>query len=147
MEVKPVTSTPPPSSSSVYSKATGTNVADKNGTGSAVPLSQSANQANQVNSSDKGNTDVRRVEQTVSVEKQHQLQRQELEKVVESMEEFVGQLNRGLAFRLDEDSGRQIVTVYDKKSGEIVRQIPDEDLLTLSRQLAAHSGGLFTTQV
>jgi len=75
------------------------------------------------------------------------MQRQQLEKVVERLEEFVGTLNKGLAFRIDEESGRSIVTIYDKSSGAIVRQIPDEDILKLSRQIAPHSGGLVPTQV
>ncbi|KXI24139.1 flagellar protein FlaG [Photobacterium sanguinicancri] len=145
MEIKPVAISQLPSSTSSQHSSSGTNVADKSG--STTPLSQSRHQEQAVKSSDQGKTDVRRVEQTVSLEEKQQIQQQELAKMVESIEEFVGTLNKGLAFRLDEDSGRQIITVYDKKSGEIVRQIPDEDLLSLSRQLATHSGGLFTTQV
>ncbi|MGF1690343.1 flagellar protein FlaG [Photobacterium kagoshimensis] len=145
MEIKPVAMSPLPSSSSAQTPSSGTNVADKSG--STTSLSQTIHQEQAVKSSDQGKTDVRRVERTASLEEKQQIQQQELEKMVESIEEFVGTLNKGLAFRLDEDSGRQIITVYDKKSGEIVRQIPDEDLLSLSRQLATHSGGLFTTQV
>ncbi|KMV29698.1 flagellar protein FlaG [Photobacterium swingsii] len=145
MEIKPVAMSQLPSSTSAQHSSSGTNVADKSG--STASLSQSRHQEQAVKSSDQGKTDVRRVEQTVSLEEKQQIQQQELAKMVESIEEFVGTLNKGLAFRLDEDSGRQIITVYDKKSGEIVRQIPDEDLLSLSRQLATHSGGLFTTQV
>ncbi|MDO6500052.1 flagellar protein FlaG [Photobacterium sanguinicancri] len=145
MEIKPVAMSPLPSLTSAQNSSSGTNVADQSG--SPASLSQVRPQEQAVKSSDQGKTDVRRVEQTVSLEEKQQIQQQELAKMVESIEEFVGTLNKGLAFRLDEDSGRQIITVYDKKSGEIVRQIPDEDLLSLSRQLATHSGGLFTTQV
>ncbi|UXI00591.1 flagellar protein FlaG [Photobacterium sp. TY1-4] len=99
-------------------------------------------------SSDSGQSDVRRVEQSGKAEQQHQLQREQLEKVVARIEEFVGTtLNKGLAFRIDEESGKNVVTIYDKRTGEVVRQIPDEEMLSLSRQLAHHSGGLVMTKV
>ncbi|GAB6259880.1 flagellar protein FlaG [Photobacterium sp. CCB-ST2H9] len=92
-------------------------------------------------------SDVRRVEQTAKLEEHRQLQRQQLEKLVESIEDFIGSMNKGLAFRIDEESGRQVVTVYEKESGEVVRQIPDEDMLVLSRQIASYTTGLLTTKV
>ncbi|MEJ2764162.1 flagellar protein FlaG [Photobacterium sp. MCCC 1A19761] len=99
-------------------------------------------------SSDSGKSDVRRVEQSGKAEQQHQLQREQLEKVVARIEEFVGTtFNKGLAFRIDEESGKNVVTIYDKRTGEVVRQIPDEEMLSLSRKLAHHSGGLVMTKV
>jgi len=152
MDVKPVStsSLPPRSATNGNHASVGTNIANKsNGDSQGSPVTVNApSQQVAATSSDKGNTDVRRVEQTASVEQQHQLQREQLEKVVERIEEFVGSnLNKGLAFRIDEDSGKSIVTIYDKRTGDVVRQIPDEDMLALSRQLAANSGGLVTTKV
>jgi flagellar protein FlaG len=144
MDVKPIAS----SSLPVQSSNSGTKFASSSTGSQGLPPSvDNVNQGHIQQSSDKGQTDIRRVEQTASAEKQNEMQRQQLEKVVERLEEFVGTLNKGLAFRIDEESGRSIVTIYDKRSGEIVRQIPDEDILTLSRQIASHSGGLVTTQV
>ena len=144
MDVKPIAS----SSLPVQSSNSGTKFASSSTGSQGLPPSvDNVNQGHIQQSSDKGQTDIRRVEQTASAEKQNEMQRQQLEKVVERLEEFVGTLNKGLAFRIDEESGRSIVTIYDKSSGEIVRQIPDEDILTLSRQIASHSGGLVTTQV
>ncbi len=144
MDVKPIASSSP----LVQTSNSGTKFASSSTGSQDLPLiSDKLNQSNIQQSSDKGQTDIRRVEQTASAEKQSEMQRQQLEKVVEQLEEFVGTLNKGLAFRIDEESGRSIVTIYDKSSGEIVRQIPDEDILTLSRQIASHSGGLVTTQV
>ncbi|MCW8328171.1 flagellar protein FlaG [Photobacterium sp. SDRW27] len=152
MDVKPVStsSLPPRSSTNGNHASAGTNIANKSTSDSQASPSaaNTPSQQTAIPSSDKGNTDVRRVEQSANVEQQHQLQREQLEKVVERIEEFVGStLNKGLAFRIDEDSGKNIVTIYDKRTGDIVRQIPDEDMLALSRQLAANSGGLVTTKV
>ena len=37
--------------------------------------------------------------------------------------------------RIDQDSGRTIVTVKDKSTGEVVRQIPSEEVLRLAHNL------------
>lgn len=150
MDVKPVsTSSLPPRVSSLGTQSSvGTNIANEvvDHSKGTVVASSAQHQPNHV--SHDSTRDVRRVEQSANVDKQHQLQREELEKVVQRIEEFVGStLNKGLAFRIDEESGKNIVTIYDKRTGDVVRQIPDEDMLTLSRQLTTHSGGLLTTKV
>lgn len=151
MDVKPVSTSSLPSRSPTNGthSSVGTNIAkDSNGSSQDSPSAVAYSNPASVPSSDNGQTDVRRVEQTDSIEQQHKLQREELEKVVEKIEEFVGNtLNKGLAFRIDEESGKNVVTIYDKRTGDIVRQIPDEDMLALSRQLATNSGGLVTTKV
>lgn len=49
-----------------------------------------------------------------------------LHKAVEELNEYVKSMDRGLSFRLDEESGRQVITVFEVSSGDIIRQIPDE---------------------
>ena len=46
-------------------------------------------------------------------------------------------IQRSLKFEVDEDSGETVVTVKDKYSGEVIRQIPSEEMLSLSRRLKA----------
>ncbi|MDX1302363.1 flagellar protein FlaG [Photobacterium sp.] len=144
MDIKPVSTSSQPSSLS----RNGTNVASISDDSRGLPsASNPVNAADLDHSSDKGKADVRRVEQSTELKKHGEIQREQLEKMVEKIEEFVGTLNKGLAFRIDEESGRDVVTVYEKRNGDVVRQIPDEDMLELSRQLASHSGGLVTTKV
>ncbi|PSW07605.1 flagellar protein FlaG [Photobacterium lipolyticum] len=144
MDMKPVSTSSQPSPIS----RNGTNVASISGDSQGLPsVPNTVNPASIDHSSDKGKTDVRRIEQSAELEKRSEVQREQLEKMVEKIEEFVGTLNKGLAFRIDEESGRDVVTIYEKRSGNVVRQIPDEDMLELSRQLASHSGGLVTTKV
>ncbi|WP_019933546.1 flagellar protein FlaG [Oceanimonas smirnovii] len=70
----------------------------------------------------------------------------QLEQMAEQMESFIGTFNRGLKFRVDEDSGRNVVTVVDNDSGDIIRQIPTEELLQVISRLAEASGGLIDTK-
>ncbi|SIN75393.1 flagellar protein FlaG [Salinivibrio sp. ES.052] len=89
----------------------------------------------------------RRVEQSQRIEDNRQLQRKQLERLVERLDEFMSDFNKGLAFRLDEDTGRSIVTVYEMNSGDIIRQIPEQEMLELAKQLSQHARGLVREQV
>ncbi|OOE70026.1 flagellar biosynthesis protein FlaG [Salinivibrio sp. IB282] len=89
----------------------------------------------------------RRVEQSQRIEENRQLQRQQLEKLVERLDEFMSDFNKGLAFRLDEDTGRSVITVYEMNSGDIIRQIPEQEMLELAKQLSQHARGLVTEKV
>ncbi|MCT7655243.1 flagellar protein FlaG [Oceanimonas sp. NS1] len=71
---------------------------------------------------------------------------EQLEKMAEQMETFIGTFNRGLQFRVDENSGRNVVTVVDTDSGDIIRQIPTEELLQVINRLAEASSGLIDTK-
>ncbi len=63
---------------------------------------------------------------------------EELREAVNRIENIVQSVKRNLSFSLDESSGRTVIRVIDSKSGELVRQIPSEEVLALS----AHLSGL-----
>jgi flagellar protein FlaG len=60
----------------------------------------------------------------------------DVENAVRRLTELVSQTQRSLRFRVDEASGRTIITVLDAETNEIVRQIPPPELLALARHLA-----------
>ncbi|MFP2770611.1 flagellar protein FlaG [Oceanisphaera sp. KMM 10153] len=67
---------------------------------------------------------------------------EQLADMAEQMDKFVGSFTHELKFRVDEDSGRNVVTVIDSQSGDTIRQIPTEELLDVIARLAEASGGL-----
>ncbi|GIU53332.1 MULTISPECIES: flagellar protein FlaG [Shewanella] len=71
----------------------------------------------------------------------------------EKLAEFTEELNnidslvrKGLAFKLDEDSGQNVISVMDIDSGDIIRQIPNEEALELSKKMAEVAGLLLNTE-
>ena len=59
-----------------------------------------------------------------------------IEDAVTQISEFVqGSSLRQLNFSVDEDSNKQIVKVTDAESGDVIRQIPSEEVLQLSERL------------
>lgn len=70
------------------------------------------------------------------------LETSDLSEVTAQIEKFMNSMQRGLAFSIDEQSGNQVVSVLDKRSGEVIRQIPSEDMLVIARQMADKAAGI-----
>lgn len=58
-----------------------------------------------------------------------------LESAVGEVSEFVQSQNRNLNFSFNEDSGKSVVQVTDSETGELIRQIPSEEVLRLSERI------------
>lgn len=101
----------------------------------------------------------RKKEQAINADLQTQTQAQEqsdqqkpltpeqLDKVAQQLQEFVGEMNRGLEFSVDKDSGRDVIKVIDKTSGDLVKQFPSEEVLTLVAKLSEMVGGFIDAKV
>lgn len=92
------------------------------------------------------------VERAVEVSKEREkLNREERARMVDEMNDFISSINKGLSFRVDEDAGRDVVTIYEADTGDIIRQIPDEEMLEILRRLreqtARYSSGLVNQTV
>lgn len=60
---------------------------------------------------------------------------EQIETAVSQLSEFVQTSNRQLNFSVDQGSNKQVVKVTDAASGEVIRQIPSEEVLKLSERL------------
>lgn len=58
---------------------------------------------------------------------------EDVERAVQHLVELMSQTQRSLRFRVDEASGRTVITVIDAETKEIVRQIPPPELLAVVR--------------
>ena len=58
-----------------------------------------------------------------------------LERASKQIESFVRSSGRDLQFRVDDESGRVIVSVRDSATGELIRQIPNEETLRIAQAL------------
>lgn len=71
----------------------------------------------------------------------------QLEKVAQQLQDFMGEMNRSLEFLVDKDSGRDVIKVLDKGTGELVKQYPSEEVLTLISKLSDATGNLIDTEI
>ena len=82
-----------------------------------------------------------------NIEAKAPLTAEQLEKVAQQLQDFVGEMNRGLEFSVDKDSGRDVIRVVDKSTGDLVKQFPSEEVLTLVAKLSEMVGGFVDAKV
>ena len=70
-----------------------------------------------------------------------------LKAAVQEIEKFVQSVKRNLEFSIDEPSGKVVVKVIASDSGEVIRQIPNEEVLKLANSLNDASSLLFSAKV
>lgn len=76
------------------------------------------------------------LKQDEKAQKEAEAKREEaLEEKVTDLNSNIQGIQRNLAFSIDKDLGEIIVNVTDKKTDEIIRQIPSEEFLDLARNL------------
>lgn len=66
--------------------------------------------------------------------------------VVARANEAMMAARNGIEFTYDRGSGKSIVRVIDRESGQLIRQIPSEDMLVLARALDRMQGVLVDGQ-
>ncbi|MCG7643844.1 MULTISPECIES: flagellar protein FlaG [unclassified Alteromonas] len=59
----------------------------------------------------------------------------QLDDAISRVESFLQGQNRNLTFSIDENTERSVVTVLDSDSGDVIRQIPSEELLVLAERI------------
>lgn len=66
-----------------------------------------------------------------------------LESVVSDLKALSQRAQPNLDFSIDEETGTFVVKVIDKDSGEVIRQLPTEEVLRIAEQLDEMRGLLF----
>jgi len=64
-----------------------------------------------------------------------ELSQEGLEKVVSQLNAYIQNTQRDVDFSVDDSTGRVVVRVIDSESEEVIRQIPSEEMLAISRHL------------
>jgi flagellar protein FlaG len=87
------------------------------------------------------------VRTTEQVNATTQVDAEELNKAVNDITESMSMMQKGLAFKVDEDLGIQVVKVIDVTTGELIRQMPNEEALEIAKKLNEVTGLLMKTEV
>ena len=111
-----------------------------NGMGEAPKLSVvSSAQKTQNTSTSIAPAEVDKLESQLKTQKESEsgqkVSREEVEGAVTKLNDFVQTVQRNLQFNLDDTSGKTIITVVDKQTSEVVRQIPDDVAIKLAQDL------------
>lgn len=71
---------------------------------------------------------------------------EQVDNAVTSIQSFVQNIQRDLNFSVDDSSGRVVVKVTDRASGDVIRQLPSEEALRLAESLEEVRSLLFKAE-
>jgi len=80
-------------------------------------------------------------------ERNNQVSPEVLEEVIKNLKEKLSMLNTQLQIQIDKDTDIVVVKVIDKKTKEVIRQIPPEYVLKIAEYLDEITGLLFSEKV
>jgi flagellar protein FlaG len=60
-------------------------------------------------------------------------------KIADRLQDLTRTSGRELEFRVDEASGRMVISVRDERTGELIRQIPDATALRIAQRLESQA--------
>jgi flagellar protein FlaG len=63
------------------------------------------------------------------------------------IDSYLKRMGRELTFRVDDETGMTVVTVLETATGDVIRQIPSEEVLRLAQHLAAGNSSLLDLTV
>lgn len=71
---------------------------------------------------------------------------EQLKEAVREINKVMQQSNRNLEFSMDDDTHRLVVRLTDTETGELIRQIPSEETLAISRSIGEFQQGFLLRQ-
>jgi len=63
-------------------------------------------------------------------------ERERIEEKVSELNSFVQNIQRGIQFSVHEETGRSVISITDKDTGEEIRRFPSEQVLSMSAKIA-----------
>ena len=87
------------------------------------------------------------VVQSTSVIPTNQTSDSEVSKAIEAIDLMMDLRSRSVTFERDESAGKDVIKVVDDETGEIIRQMPPEELLTFMRNLTKMLGNFLDERV
>lgn len=73
---------------------------------------------------------------SAKTEEVDQAMREKVKEAVENVRDFIKKNQRTLDFEMAEESNRVIITVIDRETNKVIRQIPPEDVVNISDQIS-----------
>ena len=72
---------------------------------------------------------------------------EEMEQTASRLNEIAQTIKRDLRFSVDDNSGDVVIKVVDRKTDEVIRQIPEEHVLAIRENIESLKGILFSAKI
>ena len=77
---------------------------------------------------------------------EQQASAEQIKSAVENINQALKQSNKNLEFSIDESTNKQVFKLTDSETGEVIRQYPTEEMLSISRAIDQVQRGLLLKQ-
>lgn len=91
--------------------------------------------------------EIQPAQENAKLYEQKKLSRDELTQSIQKLTDQIQKFNRDLQFVADEATGKRIVKVIDSNTGNVIRQIPPEEVLRIMQNIDNMSGLIFNNKV
>lgn len=75
------------------------------------------------------------------------LSAEEIEGIIKELNQFIQIFNTKIAFEIDKETKKTILRIVDVETNEVIRQIPPEELLKISRRISELLGLIINEKV
>lgn len=72
---------------------------------------------------------------------------EQVKEAAEKINEFIETMTHDLSFSVDKDTNRTVVKVLERESGDVIRQIPAEEILKIAKMLDELKGLIIREKV
>lgn len=72
---------------------------------------------------------------------------EQMEQTASRLNEIAQTIQRELKFSVDDNSGDVVITVVDRKTDEVIRQIPEDHVLAIRENIESLKGILFSAKI
>jgi flagellar protein FlaG len=72
---------------------------------------------------------------------------EKMEQTASRLNEIAQTIQRDLRFSVDDNSGDVVITVVDRETDEVIRQIPEEHVLAIRENIESLKGILFSAKI
>ena len=101
----------------------------------AMPLSQNSKASEEGLDASVSGVKPGQVNQAQQKAEGQEINKKSVESAVTKLNDYVQSVQRNLQFNLDDESGKTIITVVDRNTSAVIRQIPDDVALKLAQDL------------
>lgn len=70
-----------------------------------------------------------------------------LKNMAKELQGLADSLGRSVQFKVNEESGDDVILVFHKKTKELIRQIPSEEIIEIKERLSNVFGGIIEEQI
>ncbi len=84
---------------------------------------------------------------TIDEAKKTKLEPEQIEEVLSKLRDSLKQVESRIELSVDDELGQVIFRLFDKESGDLIKQIPSEEVLELDRFFADNSGLLVEEEI